>query len=60
MTVEQFDSICKADTVPGLSSWDSLYVGNTGYIYLYRDSSRTYRIYRVNDSILNITKRIDR
>lgn len=43
-----------------MSSWDSLYVKGIGYMYLYRDSVKTYRVYKENDSIFNVTKRIEK
>jgi len=60
MNAAQVDSVCAADGIPSPRSWDSLYVRGVGYMYLWADSARTYRIYRESDGVFNVTKRASR
>ena len=67
-TIEQFDSICIADTInPNLNEWQKLAIkdyesGEDASQYFYIKSlgehENIYRVFYVNDSILKITKRI--
>lgn len=59
-SIEQFDSVRTADTIPGLYRWYKLPIknqnGNILYEYLYMKNNIIYRAYKDNDSI-NLTKR---
>lgn len=55
-TSNQLDSLYEVDNIPNIHNWDSIPTVNIGYIYLYRDSTRVYRIYKSNDKY-NVTKR---
>ena len=67
-TIEQFDSICIADTInPNIKEWQKLSIrdyesGEDASQYFYIKSlgehENIYRVFYVNDSILKITKRV--
>lgn len=55
-TSQQLDSLYEVDNIPNIHTWDSIPVQKIGYMYLYKDSTRIYRVYKVNAKY-NVTKR---